>query len=91
LTEESSARARGWLPGFAAGARVAGYRLGERIGAGGMAVVYRAVIVPVASQDLPGYSSVRVHQYCSSSCPAGVVISPTIGGPDLTNVWLSGG
>jgi len=50
-----------------------------------------AVIVPVASQDLPGYSSVRVHQYCSSSCPAGVVITPSIGGPDLTNVWLSGG
>ncbi len=50
-----------------------------------------AVIVPVASQALPGYSSARVHQYCASACPAGVVITPTIGGPDLTNIWLSGG
>ncbi len=30
------------LPGFAVGSRVAGYRLEERVGAGGMAVVFRA-------------------------------------------------
>ncbi len=33
----------GLLPGFSAGARVGGYRLEERVGAGGMAVVFRAV------------------------------------------------
>ena len=32
----------GLLPGFAVGSRVAGYRLEERVGAGGMAVVFRA-------------------------------------------------
>jgi Protein kinase domain/Glycosyl hydrolase family 26 len=35
--------AYGLLPGFAAGSRVAGYRLQERVGAGGMAVVFRAL------------------------------------------------
>ena len=34
--------ADGLLSGFAAGSRVAGYRLEERVGAGGMAVVFRA-------------------------------------------------
>jgi serine/threonine protein kinase len=33
----------GWLGGPAAGSRVAGYRLEEQVGAGGMAVVFRAV------------------------------------------------
>jgi class 3 adenylate cyclase len=32
----------GWSPAFAAGTRIAGYRLEEEIGAGGMAVVFRA-------------------------------------------------
>ena len=32
----------GLLPGFAVGSRVAGYRLEDRVGAGGMAVVFRA-------------------------------------------------
>ncbi len=31
------------MPGFAPGSRVAGYRIEERVGAGGMAVVFRAV------------------------------------------------
>src|SRR5579859_1933749 len=31
-----------FLAGFAAGSRIAGYRLEEQIGAGGMAVVFRA-------------------------------------------------
>jgi serine/threonine-protein kinase len=39
---ESSGRARRLLAGFNPGAVVAGYRLDTRIGAGGMAVVYRA-------------------------------------------------
>src|ERR1700685_840668 len=34
--------AAGFLTGFAAGSRIAGYRLGEQIGRGGMAVVFRA-------------------------------------------------
>lgn len=33
----------GWLAGLAPGAVLAGYRLEARIGAGGMAVVFRAV------------------------------------------------
>ena len=36
-------RVGGLLSGFSAGARVAGYRLEEQVGAGGMAVVFRAV------------------------------------------------
>jgi len=32
----------GFLPGFSAGSRIAGYRLEEQIGEGGMAVVFRA-------------------------------------------------
>jgi serine/threonine protein kinase len=35
--------AGGMLTGLAAGARVAGYRLEEQVGAGGMAMVFRAV------------------------------------------------
>jgi hypothetical protein len=34
--------AAGFLTGFAAGSRIAGYRLEEQIGRGGMAVVFRA-------------------------------------------------
>jgi len=34
--------AAGFLPGFSAGSRIAGYRLEEQIGEGGMAVVFRA-------------------------------------------------
>jgi hypothetical protein len=37
-----SENADGLLPGFVAGSRVAQYRLEERVGAGGMAVVFRA-------------------------------------------------
>jgi len=40
---ESPGGAGGFLAGFSAGTRVAGYRLEEQIGAGGMAVVFRAV------------------------------------------------
>ena len=34
--------AGGFIVGFAAGSRIAGYRLEEQIGKGGMAVVFRA-------------------------------------------------
>jgi sugar lactone lactonase YvrE len=42
VTGEPSEPAGGLLPWLAPGARVAGYRLEERVGAGGMAVVFRA-------------------------------------------------
>jgi peptide/nickel transport system substrate-binding protein len=43
VAEESPDGPGGLLAGFSAGSRVAGYRLEEQIGAGGMAVVFRAV------------------------------------------------
>jgi serine/threonine protein kinase len=42
VTEEPSGQAGGVLPRLAPGAMVAGYRLEERVGAGGTAVVFRA-------------------------------------------------
>jgi len=42
VAEESSGQSGGLLAGLAPGARMAGYRLEERVGAGGMAVVFRA-------------------------------------------------
>jgi hypothetical protein len=38
----------GWLAGLAPGAVLAGYRLEARIGAGGMAVVFRASLTGVS-------------------------------------------
>jgi serine/threonine protein kinase len=43
MSGEFPERAGGLLSGFSVGSRVAGYRLEEQIGAGGMAVVFRAV------------------------------------------------
>ncbi|WP_300604071.1 serine/threonine-protein kinase [Trebonia sp.] len=43
MSGEFPERPGGLLSGFSAGARVAGYRLEEQVGAGGMAVVFRAV------------------------------------------------
>jgi serine/threonine protein kinase len=40
--EEFPGQGGGLLAGFAAGSVVAGYRLEEQVGAGGMAVVFRA-------------------------------------------------
>ena len=42
MVGDVAGRASGSLAGFAAGSRVAGYRLERQIGAGGMAVVFRA-------------------------------------------------
>ena len=44
-----------------------------------------SVIVPLLSQYIPYYSSTRVHNAGSSA----VVSLPTIGDPDMTNVWLN--
>jgi peptide/nickel transport system substrate-binding protein len=44
-----------------------------------------AYIVPLGDGQAPFYSSKRVHNAGSSA----IVYAPNIGGPDLTNVWLS--
>jgi peptide/nickel transport system substrate-binding protein len=50
-----------------------------------------AAIVPLLSRALPSYSSARVRQYCAGSCPPGIAVTPAIGGPDVTSVWLARG
>ncbi|HEY6279811.1 MAG TPA: ABC transporter substrate-binding protein [Streptosporangiaceae bacterium] len=50
-----------------------------------MTVMKNAVIVPLDSALNPNYASTRVHNAGSSS----VIFSPTIGGTDITNVWLN--
>ena len=44
-----------------------------------------AWIVPLQAQQAPNYSSTRVHNAGSTA----IVITPNIGGADITNVWLS--
>jgi peptide/nickel transport system substrate-binding protein len=51
-----------------------------------MAVMKAAVIVPLISQQFPLFSSSRVHEAGSTNA----VFSPTIGDPDITNVWVTG-
>jgi peptide/nickel transport system substrate-binding protein len=46
-----------------------------------------AVIVPIQSQNFPLYASSRVKEAGAATA----VFSPTIGDPDITNVWLSNG
>jgi peptide/nickel transport system substrate-binding protein len=48
-------------------------------------VMQNAVIVPLGDGQAPFYSSARVENKGSSA----VVYAPNIGGPDITNVWLS--
>jgi len=48
-------------------------------------VMKDAVFVPLLNQLAPYYSSSRVHNAGSSA----VVYAPNIGGPDVTNLWLS--
>jgi peptide/nickel transport system substrate-binding protein len=48
-------------------------------------VMQNAVIVPLGDGQAPYYSSARVQNAGSSA----IVYAPNIGGPDLTNVWLS--
>lgn len=49
-------------------------------------VMKDAVIVPLLDQQAPYYSSTRVHNPDSSA----IAYQPNIGGPDITNVWISG-
>ena len=56
MSSDDPGSAGGFVVSFAAGSRIAGYRLEERIGQGGMAVVFRArdeglgrLVAPVAS------------------------------------------
>ena len=46
-----------------------------------------AVIVPLLSENFPLYASSRVKEAGASTA----IYNPLIGGPDLTNVWLSNG
>ena len=48
-------------------------------------VMHNAVIVPLLNQLQAYYSSTRVHNAGS----AAIAFQPNIGGPDITNVWLS--
>jgi class 3 adenylate cyclase len=75
----------GWSPAFAAGARIAGYRLEEEIGAGGMAVVFRArderlgrpVALKVLAPGLAGDGEFR-RRFLRESRAAGAVDDPHI-------------
>jgi peptide/nickel transport system substrate-binding protein len=49
-------------------------------------VMQNAAFVPLLSQQVPYYSSTRVHNAGSDA----IVYTPNIGGPDITNVWISG-
>jgi peptide/nickel transport system substrate-binding protein len=48
-------------------------------------VMHNAVIVPLLNQLQAYYSSARVHNVGSSA----IAFQPNIGGPDITNLWLS--
>jgi peptide/nickel transport system substrate-binding protein len=48
-------------------------------------VMQNAVIVPLGDGQAPFYSSARVQNAGSTA----IVYAPNIGGPDITNVWLS--
>ena len=77
--------ADGVLPAFCAGARVAGYRLEERIGTGGMAVVFRArderldrpVALKILSPALAADEAFR-HRFIRESRAAAAVDDPHI-------------
>jgi class 3 adenylate cyclase len=75
----------GWSPAFAAGTRIAGYRLEDEIGAGGMAVVFRArderlgrlVALKVLAPGLAGDKEFRA-RFVRESRAAGAVDDPHI-------------
>src|ERR1700685_3245043 len=77
--------AAGFLTGFAAGSRIAGYRLGEQIGRGGMAVVFRAqderlgrqVALKILSPALAADGAFR-HRFMRESRSAAAVDDPHI-------------
>ena len=48
-------------------------------------VMKNAVVVPLLNQLQPYYTSTRVHNLGSTA----IAWQPNIGGPDITNVWLS--
>jgi peptide/nickel transport system substrate-binding protein len=48
-------------------------------------VMANAVIVPLCDGQAPFFTSARVHEAGTTA----VVYAPDIGGPDITNVWLS--
>jgi len=50
-----------------------------------LAGMQNAVYIPLLDQQFPQFSSSRVHNAGSPF----MIFSPTIGGPDVTNIWLS--
>src|SRR6202167_3151875 len=75
----------GFVPGFFPGSRIAGYRLGEQIGRGGMAVVFRAqderlerqVALKILSPALAADETFR-HRFILESRSAAAVDDPYI-------------
>ena len=75
----------GFVPGFLPGSRIAGYRLGEQIGRGGMAVVFRAqderlerqVALKILSPALAADETFR-HRFILESRSAAAVDDPYI-------------
>jgi peptide/nickel transport system substrate-binding protein len=49
-------------------------------------VMKQAPVIPLTSQQFPLFSSSRVHEAGSTNA----IFSPTIGDPDITNVWVTG-
>ena len=82
---DESPEALGFLPGISAGSRIAGYRLGEQIGQGGMAVVFRArderlqrqVALKILSPALATDETFR-HRFIRESRSAAAVDDPHI-------------
>src|ERR1035438_9968093 len=82
---DESPEALGFLPGISAGSRIAGYRLEEQIGQGGMAVVFRArderlqrqVALKILSPALATDETFR-HRFIRESRSAAAVDDPHI-------------
>jgi serine/threonine protein kinase len=85
VSGEFRREARGLLAGFAAGSRVAGYRLEQQIGSGGMAVVFRArderlhrlVALKILASTLAADGAFR-HRFIRESRAAAAVDDPHI-------------
>src|SRR5580704_8979290 len=83
--DDDSPGAAGFWSGFSVGSRIAGYRLEERIGQGGMAVVFRAqderlrrqVALKVLSPALATDEAFR-HRFIRESRSAAAVDDPHI-------------
>jgi serine/threonine-protein kinase len=85
VSDEVPGDAGGFIVGFAAGSRIAGYRLEEQIGRGGMAVVFRArderlgrlVALKILAPELAADEAFR-HRFIRESRAAAAVDDPHI-------------